>query len=291
MLASLLPGIRDLRVPLAAGVVWLTSVWVATGWLVPAVDDFSLLGRQIVSLASAAGGSVAVVVIGFVAYLVGIVLSPLRLPKRLFPRSEKVLGRYVETRFREFALLEIRKAEARGVTPALVAENFPELANFGYDDGDTHTKYRHIEWEEDESRDGGVPLSQYIEARDWEYIRKSLPDRFLARLTEDRSTIDTALQDGSKELYSKYDRDKAEAEFRHGVALPLVVLSVSLAIRAGLEFAGAFGLIFLVGLAIAYYLEVSGRQKDQEANDLLIQTILLGKVQSPAMRSLTELAP
>lgn len=45
MLASLLPGLRDLRTPLAAGYIWLVAVWVALEPRIPnSPDGDSVLG-------------------------------------------------------------------------------------------------------------------------------------------------------------------------------------------------------------------------------------------------------
>ena len=41
MLASVLPGLRELRVPLSAGFLWLLALWFAIEPTLPAVDEAS----------------------------------------------------------------------------------------------------------------------------------------------------------------------------------------------------------------------------------------------------------
>jgi hypothetical protein len=77
MWASLLPGVRDLRAPLAAGYVWLLFGWLlfephqgSLGFIAPVVATFSSLDH----LVSAAGLAVAA---SFAAYLIGSLSSTL----------------------------------------------------------------------------------------------------------------------------------------------------------------------------------------------------------------------
>jgi hypothetical protein len=81
MLASLLPGVRELRVPLATGYLWLINAWLAFGdrlpKTLPDVGPFSQL-RALQEYSGKAGLAVAV---SFLAYLVGsfLEMNPLRL--------------------------------------------------------------------------------------------------------------------------------------------------------------------------------------------------------------------
>lgn len=73
MLASLLPGIRELRAPLAAGYVWLLGLWL-TLRATPVPTDFSTgIYRDLVDLANWAGKPAVFAASAFVAYLTGII--------------------------------------------------------------------------------------------------------------------------------------------------------------------------------------------------------------------------
>jgi hypothetical protein len=51
MLASLLPGLRDLRAPLAAGYLWLAAGWLYFAPLLPAsVNDADRVLKDIIGL-------------------------------------------------------------------------------------------------------------------------------------------------------------------------------------------------------------------------------------------------
>lgn len=73
MLSSLLPGLRDLRAPLAAGYVWLMALYIALEPLTPARDEASGVWASLIRLedvVSTVGFGVAAT---FVAYLAGLI--------------------------------------------------------------------------------------------------------------------------------------------------------------------------------------------------------------------------
>jgi hypothetical protein len=71
VLANLLPGIREVRTPLAAGYLWLAFLWLATGGL-PDVADSPLV-RSVQRLLAGAGPLASVAALALVAYLTGVV--------------------------------------------------------------------------------------------------------------------------------------------------------------------------------------------------------------------------
>jgi hypothetical protein len=72
MLASLLPGIRELRAPLAAGYVWLLGLWLSLRAMSVSADYSTGIYRYMVDLANWAGKPVVFAASAFVAYLIGI---------------------------------------------------------------------------------------------------------------------------------------------------------------------------------------------------------------------------
>src|SRR5215472_4774848 len=76
MLASLLPGLRDIRTPLTVGYLWLLAAWLMFG-------DFVRKGHlagnglvaQLFNLEGFLGKTFAVTALGFIAYLLGAILT------------------------------------------------------------------------------------------------------------------------------------------------------------------------------------------------------------------------
>ena len=71
MLVSLLPGVRELRAPLAAGYLWLVTFWIALAPRVPAMISTEGVYRDIYNLGQAVGKPAIAIASAFVAYLIG----------------------------------------------------------------------------------------------------------------------------------------------------------------------------------------------------------------------------
>ena len=94
MLASLLPGLREVRAPLAAGYLWLVVAWVVLEPVVPQRAEAS----GVVASLYRAGDILSVLGVGvalsFAAYLLGSLSSSTLTPllRRLFPPASAVRG-------------------------------------------------------------------------------------------------------------------------------------------------------------------------------------------------------
>jgi hypothetical protein len=73
MLASLLPGLRDLRAPLAAGYLWLAAGWLYFAPQLPAsVNDAAGVLKDIYRVVDASNSVAVAAGLTFIAYLLGI---------------------------------------------------------------------------------------------------------------------------------------------------------------------------------------------------------------------------
>jgi hypothetical protein len=72
VLASLLPGLRDLRAPVAAGYIWLGIIWLAWGRHQNDLASSRGLAGDIYDLAHAAGPVAIGVALSFTAYILGV---------------------------------------------------------------------------------------------------------------------------------------------------------------------------------------------------------------------------
>jgi hypothetical protein len=81
MLASLLPGLRDLRAPLAAGYLWLAAGWLYFAPQLPAsVNDANGVLKDIYRVADASNPVAIAAGLTFIAYLLGILSTGLLTP-------------------------------------------------------------------------------------------------------------------------------------------------------------------------------------------------------------------
>lgn len=254
MLTSLLPGLREIRAPLASGSLWLVLGWMwisvppgppdDVGWplgpLLAVADVFDVLG----------GG----IVLAFSAYVVGALLDtlweyPLRhapLPTRLSNRGRESLDLYLRS---EVPALEEKasrafKLDAHGVTRTL------ELNGFDF-------------------------LIPHRSPEDGTLIRQSHmtePPRMALEL----EGVKIEMMSNAKELFSYIDRLEAEADFRLAVAFPiLAIVSLMASMDSGL---------WAVLLGPVSLLIVSSFTKRRMAGDALAYELQVGHAHFPAVR-------
>jgi len=97
MLTSVLPGVRELRAPLAAGYLWLLALYIALEPLVPGQAQATGVWGSLLKLEAVASPVGLGVAITFVAYLVGSISESVMIASSLpvirrWPRLTRRLG-------------------------------------------------------------------------------------------------------------------------------------------------------------------------------------------------------
>lgn len=285
VLVNVLPGLRDLRAPLAAGYVWLLAIYVAFQPLIPSRVEATGVWDSLLDL----GGTVSVfgvaVAISFVAYLVGSIseaardavvapLAKLLAPAPPFSDSEDPLSELVIASPAPFSQTSIFAIDE------LVQERLREI--------DDHLR-RIADTTMDEvlSRRGDVP----------DLIRRAIPDLHgfegpepppsprrlvMSRLLQELDLMRTNLLGKESELYSAIDRKRSEAEFRAALALPLGSLAAAFAWRATW-----WAAVLVVGAAVVLVLQ--GVRRQRESNDALIEALRLKRAKAPSLQRLDAL--
>jgi hypothetical protein len=76
MLASLLPGLRDVRTPLTVGYLWLLTAWLVFGEQLPkSRASGNGLVAQLFDLGGLLGKAAPIAALSFTAYLLGAILT------------------------------------------------------------------------------------------------------------------------------------------------------------------------------------------------------------------------
>ncbi len=243
VLASLLPGLRQVRAPIAAGFVWLVTAWLALADFVPHSSEGATgVFRDIYAIAGVAGEAGISASAGFIAYLLGIL--SVQVSSALFAVPTNIRAR----RGGRVASLQALPPPSDQGRRALAETVVRELVERSSRDDDLMEmlKQTGIECGARSLKDANVLASMV-------WVRLNI-DRYVDKIVADLPHLPLRLIDdsGRKELFGEFDRRRAEAEFRAAVALPLVGLSVVLAVRVSPWF--AFGLVVPAILAVQAHL-------------------------------------
>lgn len=273
MLASLMPGFRDLRVPLSSGLLLVAASWILLGQFVPTREQATGLVEQTYVLMQALGAPALLASLTFVSYVLGILAVyitanywPLN---RLMHTGDIQASAYARTDTyvrTEVQMRHLTMDQARAVQTSLRAGT-PR----SYDD----EMFERYEGNEFGSRYDGDP-QRAIEA---------IYGNLRAAVLNDIPSTAVRLQATHKDLYDTYDRIDAEAQFRYAIALPMPICVLAL----GLRLSDLTWLLMvpaaLLAIAIGYLLIKSARSKRLESSDALMQAVFVGIVTPQAIET------
>ncbi|MFJ9605280.1 hypothetical protein ACIRS1_02855 [Kitasatospora sp. NPDC101176] len=261
MLMNLLPGLRDLRTPLAAGYVWLVGLWFLLRDHAPARKGATGIALSAYKLIDIVGSPALLAAGSFVAYVVGssVSITPGRLRKQIFTWGGLSLGRKI---FRSVPLAQDMGPDEPPLEVPLQGHVPPFV-----DHGSLYNLRGHL----------------------WEMAREAAPEFYAGSAREDLgwegteqdiiqnlSDVSMHLQIGKPELYQDYDRMASEASFKVNVGLAIGVLSVALTAASG-------NLWYAILLAPVAIMMRSGIHRQQSANNLLVAVITSRVITVPAL--------
>ncbi|MEU5887685.1 hypothetical protein ABZ835_12740 [Streptomyces sp. NPDC047461] len=250
MLMNLLPGLRELRTPLACGYMWLLSIWIAWHEKIPTRAEATGVMRSLYELSSTLGKPAVLAALSFTAFMIGSLLE-IR-SATLFP----IISRLLNLIIRSFAAL----------TPFLNLQTSPTTNAMNISGSTFRSLMTLIERVEGWNARTEVrptilsPVSAIDTAR---------------QIIQERPQLATKLQIESPELYSEFDRRAAEADFRLNTGVALTGLCLAVA-NDGAPFA-------ISGILLAIFLSGRSVTSLRASYDVLIQALIAGKTTSNAL--------
>jgi hypothetical protein len=275
MLASLLPGLRDLRTPLATGYLWLTALWLLLHDRLPKnVDEARGPFRSFYEAGVLVGNTACLAALSFVAYLLGSILL-LRVGRN--DSAYIVPGKdYVDF---EPAL--------RSPLPGMVMRIVnARMGASMYDQLRTVVSRRLRQHGRDLDSDVHMSVLPYAILRRSEKPpiledRRAVPELYVRAVIADLPAVGVQLQAKNQSFWDTYDRQKAEAQFRIGIALPISLIVILLAVQSGQY-------LWLLLLIVPLILLVLAMRLEATANSALVQAVVLRMVEPPVLERLTE---
>ena len=265
MLTSILPGLRDLRTPLATGYMYLALYWLWFGSAIPGRDQADGVIRRIYELQGFLGVSAVITVVTFVAYLVGSVLNIKQVPSFIQAWILKTVP----------ALNTHAKKQFDDVSRELVAERSRQLV----------TRLREGQVDLDlVFEQSGVPTGvgvTYGEGAPYEEVFRERGSRtqqlFEGRIRNEVPLMAVRLHSTKSAIFDDYDRSRSEAEFRASLVIPstLIILTLPLALGATWWLAVIMAVFaIIVGLSLSY----RSMLKSREAESTVVQVMAIGEV-------------
>jgi hypothetical protein len=250
---SALPGLRDLRAPLAAGYLWLLNLWLITR----AYDaNTNSLSHAFIQLGELAGTVSLSVAIGFAAYLLGsltegvlIFLIAFTTEMRVSNRGEATLDSVVA---REMEGREIPSKSHDDLRQEFLRRRRTKSSRLRFQDLEQGARVRGM--------DG----------------KATLESLFHEALLEDLDLVKTRLLENHKEVFSVSDRLNSEADLRFAVIPPMVLLAGVIAHEAGKPWLFTAFLVPLVLLGIQAWV------RKRKGGDVLADALSLRLVEAPA---------
>jgi hypothetical protein len=264
MLMSLLPGLRQLRAPVAAGAVWLLVLWFSGGEELLDNDHRGALLDSIVKLCDLLGRPISLALLAVCAYLIGMV------SKEISQRLDRVIGAMAH-RFRVPTMLIPAQHPDRFGEYLLIAYFVDKLSE-RFSQEKAIQQLLAVEWlkhctEDHSSEDAppsralpkGHPLGQAATSEKVIDIAQAEPlarrtliegvvdlEWYARQVIEQRLRLVRNMAVVEPQIYNLIDRFFGEAEFILELILPISALGLIVTLRY--SFAG----ILLILLAIAF---------------------------------------
>jgi hypothetical protein len=273
VLASLLPGFREVRAPLVAGLAWLTVAWL---WIdLPSRASAKARGgvkQDLLELGDAAGrpGLVAAALLG--AYLIGSLAEA----GRRWLIGRRWLRMWLDDRRPDrFVHRGVLTDRGAGSLTQHLDEALRDIASSAHQKG-----YEDVR--EALGRRSDDPVADHLHVADWETLIPDLSEE----VVRDLPLVRTRLVSDHPEHAAEYDRLQAEGTLRVALAAPLVLFLVTVAVRDSL--------FWLLGLLAVLALAREGLTRTEEAGDVIVDALLAGIITAPAVdrvRTRVENAP
>jgi hypothetical protein len=318
MLASLLPGVRELRAPLAAGYLWLVALWIVFAPRLSELTSTEGVYRDIYNLGRAVGRPAIAIASGFVAYLIGTLsvgvttslndrLNSLNRASTTVrkPILQAVLGRLDEALKGENRALEDLRQFLLDILQSIKRDDpatFVRIERVDVTVGDLDLYYRHYQLRislssddnPDQSPKFGIVLLALKMATDGlerlerltsnEKMRRKLAGyvvnipEYINDCIADLPHLAARLVGKEPEVYGSYDRLRAESEFRVGVAVPLAVVFIAMAYRSTPHW--VWGVLPCMALAEL------GRRSSKQAFAQLAESLNAKRLDSPVLEGI-----
>jgi hypothetical protein len=272
LITNLLPGLRDLRTPLATGYLWLLALWLLFHKYMPtSVAAAKGPLRSLYELGDFVGKGAILAAATFIAYLLGSLLARPLAARLDVPSDETDENLFQDHEPKPGGWLHFTNAH-------LTVSALTQLISF-------------VESRLHEVRDiiDSQLHRQILEARKVPAIQKendpgspilNLHSAYGSSIVADFELVGIQLQARNRNFWDTYDRKTAEMDFRYGIVWPLAAVIIIVSWQSSLFW------LFLLIIPAWFYLLAWRISAEVEA--ILVQAIILGMVVPPIFENLDK---
>ena len=299
MISNLVPGFRSIRTPLATGYLYLVLLWLWVGGLIPPSQTADRLIARAYQWRGMLGPTAVLAAVSVTAYVLGGILSidPVvsrTNPTRAISRCLRIkwwcdIRHIYGTTEQQLTALTRQRTDA-ALEAGLSAEHYSKLV-FQADAADSHEPIAaYGKWvihrclgrprcKKRTATDGSKKTAAWID----------IEDSTFGMLFAEIPVLAVRLHAENKDLFDDYDRALAEAAFRISIMPPIVLILFSIPFQPAVS---AFWAVVSViaGFVAFYALWTRAATKVRNANDIVIQALVLDIVASPLLRRLDGIA-
>jgi hypothetical protein len=317
VLTTLLPGLRDLRTPLAVGYLWIVVLWLITNrWVPRSVQQATGPIKSLYEFGAILGGTVVLAALTFVAYLIGSILS-----RQKTAYMSRIVRLSPETGFKAYLwflgfgqsgerlfyqLRVVANGRLTDIASNLKFADHVEVLGSRYQEIEEKLESLYKISNEDLQAVTNVKpasLKKAATSKETQRLVMDLPDStqellvkayeietslmseivtaYAQAIADELNLVGSQLQAKNRDLWDTYDRQLAEAQFRRSIVLPLALIFVLLAALSGHPW-------WLLLLVMPIVLFILSRRYYLEAASTLIQALQLKMVEPPVLERLRQ---
>ena len=271
---NLLPGLRELRAPLASGYLWLASLWLVLsreGWIPAKRPPGNGEVARLWDLGGTLGKTIALAALTFIAYLIG---SFLEMDPDGATASAIVNLKWLNFPNPEYVVLTDAEhpndmAIASHVSRSLSREARNDILDLLQQKGRIGERTQYDEHNDEEWFD-------FIEENGkWQIAA----DRIIYKVITEMRQLASRLLTKNKDLYGRYDRFVAEAAVRINVSIPLTLLLTLAIWLSGLP-TWLQSLLTIAVLVLGIMLLRQGFRRMVSARDVIAQALVIEEIYS-----------
>ncbi|MDQ0825395.1 uncharacterized membrane protein YciS (DUF1049 family) [Arthrobacter sp. B2I5] len=299
---NLLDGLRDLKAPLASGLIILFGFWLIFANEVAAAGPGQSLAGNIHQLIDYLGAPATLGLVAFLGYLIGLVLSLNAVTMFLILVVQEVREMAPPSREPIRFLLEIKRNINVQVSTNTTSEDttrrlnehienaLQEAAeNRGWTPRDILQVVKPYLLEEyDQKSPGNPPLQKGFPI--WQTpLFGSVHQYLYVSIVTEIDLLAVQLHAEKDKIYEKYDKNKTESDFRAAVILPILFVALVTMIRffdEGLAIPAILTMLAIVLIAIR--LGASAHQRLIEANEAVLNALLARQIKAPRLQIFEE---